>query len=217
MFDPIRIAIAMIPLATYLIIIGLIRLRPRVTVMSRPVDFLLTGMACVGIAVIGPIELFFPRAAYSVLGNWVWPVLLCLYVLIVMLVAFHYPPGVVVYGSAKESVRAAMAELIKDRDPLASWQAEVVRSEELGIQAMVEDSGIGDVTWIRSVGKTQNLVRWVELERSLHERFRQVPQNRNRSGWTCMISGAVAMLLAFGLLASDLGRLSQSMASFFQR
>ena len=95
MLDLLRFAIAILPLAAYFNVLGLMRLRSAPTVVSGAMDLLLLGLALLGVVAIGPIELFFPRAAYSLLGIWIWIVLIALYCFVLMLVALNTAPKLV--------------------------------------------------------------------------------------------------------------------------
>ena len=74
---------------------------------------------------IGPIELFFPRAAYSLLGDWVWIVLIALYFFVLMLIALNTSPKLVVYGLDHGKLRLQVCELLEneksERSGLATW------------------------------------------------------------------------------------------------
>jgi hypothetical protein len=215
MFDAIRIAVGILPIAAYFVVMGGLRLRKRPTVISRALDFLLVGLACLGLVAIGPIELFFPRAAFSVVGNWVWLVLLCLYMLVVLLIAFHFPPGIVVYGSQKERLRFHIEQILAERNAPFDWLGDVLRVESLGIQAQLDEGSGNGVCLIQAVGKKQNLVSWIELDRELHVRFRDEQSVGRQAGVTLMTLGMIAWLAAIGLLILDMDRLNDTIAFLF--
>ena len=212
MLDPLRIAVAVLPLGTYLFVIGMLRLRRFPTVISRPLDVLLLGMACVGLVAIGPLELFFPRAAFSVVGNWVWLVLLSLYALLVLLTAFHVPPGIVIYGASKETVRSIIETAYAERSINIEWLGDSFRSVTLNFYAQIEDAGWSSVCHIKSIGKTQNIAEWIDLDRSLHQRLAAVKPTGRESGLTWCGIGLVIVVVAFGFLASDLTRVNDTIA-----
>ncbi len=215
MLDPLRIAIAVLPLGTYLLVIGMLRLRRSPTVISRPLDVLLLGMACGGLVAIGPLELFFPRAAFSVVGNWVWLVLLSLYALLVLLIAFHVPAGIVIYGASKETVRSTIEAIYAERSFDIEWLGDSFRSVALNIHAQVEEAGWSSVCQIKSVGKTQNITEWIDLDRSLHQRLAAVKPTGHKSGLTWCGIGLMIIVIAFGFLASDLNRVNDTLAQLF--
>jgi len=215
MLDTLRIAIAMIPLGTYLVVMGMIRFKKLPTVISRPLDVLLLGMACCGLVAIGPLELFFPRAAFSVVGNWVWLVLLSLYALLVLLIAFHVPPGIVIYGASKETVRSFIQTGYAERAVVIEWLGDSFRSETLDIHAQIEEAGWSSVCHINSIGKSQNIAEWITLDRSLHHALASIKPAGRQSGLTWCGIGLAIIVIAFGFLASDLARVNETIAQLF--
>jgi hypothetical protein len=215
MLDTLRIAIAMIPLGTYLVVMGMIRFKKSPTVISRPLDVLLLGMACCGLVAIGPLELFFPRAAFSVVGNWVWLVLLSLYALLVLLIAFHVPPGIVIYGASKEIVRSFIQNGYAERAVVIEWLGDSFRSETLDIHAQIEEAGWSSVCHIKSIGKSQNIAEWITLDRSLHQTLASIKPAGRQSGLTWCGIGLAIIVIAFGFLAFDLARVNETLAQLF--
>ncbi|MCU0711630.1 MAG: hypothetical protein MUC43_06190 [Pirellula sp.] len=215
MIDPLRIAIALIPLGLYFFVIGMIRLKKSPTVISRPLDVLLLGMACGGLVAIGPLELFFPRAAFSVVGNWVWLVLLSLYALFVLLIAFHIPAGIVIYGATKEAVRSIIETGYAERGIKIEWLGDSFRSATPNIHAQIEDAGWSSVTHIKSIGKDQNIAEWIDLDRSLHNRLASEKPTGRGTGLTWCCIGLAVVVVAFGFLASDLTRVNDTLAQLF--
>ena len=67
--DPLHFSVAAIPLAVYLLLIGILNLRkkPFVTTGARDSAALAIGIA--GLMIIGPMKLFFPEGAGSRFGT----------------------------------------------------------------------------------------------------------------------------------------------------
>ena len=135
MLDLLRFAFAILPLAAYTNVLGLLRLRARPTVISGAMDTLLLGLALIGLVAIGPIELFFPRGASALLGGWVWFVLLALYFFILMLVALNTSPKLVVYGLDSKSLKQHVCEVLEQQKIRAEWLGDLVDLPELGVRA----------------------------------------------------------------------------------
>ena len=85
--DYFRYAIAIGPIGLYWVLIGYLYQRANPMLINAAQDTLLFGLGSVGLVLIGPMELFFPNAAYSLLGSWTWFFLLCLYAFIVLFVS----------------------------------------------------------------------------------------------------------------------------------
>ena len=85
---PLAAYFALLPLAAYLTLFGGLRLSGRPWVTSGGRDIFAVAVAISGLIAVGPAELFFPRAASSLFGAGIWPVLGFLYFLIVTLLRF---------------------------------------------------------------------------------------------------------------------------------
>lgn len=215
MLDPIRIAFALLPLGAYLSVMGMLRWRKHPTVLSRSFDLLLLGMGMAGMMAVGPIELFFPRAAYSLVGNWVWLILLSLYFLVLLLIVFHVPPGLVIYGISKDRLRKTLEKGLMERNVSYSFQGDAIRMESVGIHALLADAGTRDVASLLAIGSNQNLLEWVRLEQELSRSLRlERIESTAPASWYVALSG-VLFFVAFWFLASDTQSLRDAMAALF--
>ena len=213
--DLLRFAIALLPLAAYANVLGLLRLRACPTVLSGAMDLILLGFAVIGLIAIGPIELFFPRAAYSLLGGWVWIILISLYLFVLMLLALNSTPKLVVYGLDRTALREQVCDLLQTEQIRSEWMGDLLELPELGVRACIEQAGRG-VSQIHSTGKQQNLTGWFTLERLLvnklaSTRIRQLPLAVLWLNVSFVLFGIAAVLIA-----NDLPRLQQAMASIFE-
>lgn len=211
MYDPIRFAFALLPLAVYFGVLGSLRMRPYPTIVSRSLDILLLGLGCVGIIAIGPLELFFPRAAYSLIGNWVWLVLLSLYLLVLLLVAFNMPPGVVVYGINKDRLREELCRHFEDKQVHHEWLADTFRAPACGLYGQVSSAGSRDISILCAVGQEQNLMEWLKLERAVAQRIQKATLDRSPMGYWCGLASAALFIVSFSMLFQYLDNLSQVM------
>ena len=216
MLDLLRFAVAILPLAAYTNVLGLLRLRSRPTVLSGAMDLLLLGLAVIGVIAIGPIELFFPRAAYSLLGIWVWIVLIALYLFILMLLALNTPPKLVVYGLDHEALRVQFCELLEEEHIRAQWLGDLVELPELGVRACIEPAGRGGVSQIHSAGGQQNLTGWFTLERLLVNKVSSVRNRQYAQGIALVCVSLLLLGIAVLLISNDLPRLQQAMVTLFE-
>jgi len=83
--DPVRWGVAVGPASMYLLLLGAVNLSRRPLLVSGGRDAAALGLAVSGLAVVGPIELFFPFEAWSKFGSIVWVLLLALYAMCVVL------------------------------------------------------------------------------------------------------------------------------------
>ena len=215
MLDLLRFAIALLPLAAYANVLGLLRLRSCPTVLSGAMDLILLGFAVIGLIAIGPIELFFPRAAYSLLGGWVWTILIALYLFVLMLLALNTTPKLVIYGLDHSQLREQVNDMLQKEEIRSEWLGDLLELPELGVRACLEQAGRG-VSQIHAAGKQQNLTGWFTLERLLVDklastRIRQRPQAILWLNISFVLFGIAAILIA-----NDLPRLQQAMVSIFE-
>lgn len=215
MLDPIRFAFALLPLGAYLSVLGMLRWRKHPTVLSRSFDLLLLGMGLAGMVAVGPIELFFPRAAYSLVGNWIWFVLISLYFLVLLLIVFHVPPGIVVYGMQKESLRNTIERWLVERGVAYSMQEDAILMESLGIHALLVAAGNRDVASLQAIGPRQNLLEWIRLEHEISQAVRREAIVSAGKGIPYILLSAAFMLIAFWFLASDTQALRDAMTALF--
>ena len=216
MLDLLRFAIALLPLAAYANVLGLLRLRTKPTVLSGAMDILLLGLAAVGLVAIGPIELFFPRAAYSLLGSWVWVVLIALYVFVVMLIAMNSTPRLIVYGLDSQAFRELMRQTLDEQRIQADWLGDLVELPELGIRAFVEPASRSQVSQIQAAGKQQNLSGWLTLERLLVEKAAGLRATHRSQAAVWLGISFVLFGIASLLIGFDLPRLRETIAMFFE-
>lgn len=216
MLDLLRFALAILPLAAYTNVLGLLRLRASPTVLSGAMDTLLLGLAVVGVVAIGPIELFFPRAAYSLLGGWVWFVLIALYFFILMLIALNTSPKLVVYGLDANELKKQLCESLAENQIQADWLGSLVELPELGVRACIEPAARGCISQIQAAGKAQNLTGWFTLERLLVEKVSGLRTGQRGEAAFWLLTSCALFGLAAVLISNELPRLQQAIASFFE-
>ena len=215
MLDLLRFAIAILPLAAYFNVLGLMRLRSAPTVVSGAMDLLLLGLALLGVVAIGPIELFFPRAAYSLLGIWIWIVLIALYFFVLMLMVLNTAPKLVVYGLDHRSLRTQLCELLDQEKIRSEWLGDMVDLPDLGVRACIEPAGRGCVSQVHSAGKQQDLTGWFTLERLLAKKISKSNIDQRGQAILLLLTSFVLFGIAVLLISNDLPRLQSVVVSFF--
>lgn len=216
MLDLLRFAIAILPLAAYTNVLGLMRLRSAPTVVSGSMDLLLLGLALMGIVAIGPIELFFPRAAYSLLGIWVWIILIALYFFVLMLLALNTSPKLVVYGLDHRNLRLQFCELLEQERIRSEWLGDLVDLPDLGVSAYIEPAGRSCVSQIHSAGNHQNLTGWFTLEQLLVKKVSKSSIDQRGQACFWLLTSFMLFGVAVLLISNDLPRLKKVAASVFE-
>src|SRR5438045_1535103 len=136
--DALHVAIALGPVATYLVVLGIVNLssRPLVTTAAR--DALALAIALAGFVVVGPMELFLVEEAAALYGGWVWAVMLVAYALVVLLVVLLLRPRIIIYNIALEQLRPLLADVVARLDPEARWAGESLVMPSLGVPLHLE-------------------------------------------------------------------------------
>lgn len=214
--DFLRTGFAILPLGCYLIVLGLLRFRKHPTILSRGFDLLLLGLGCVGLISVGPIELFFPRAAYAMLGNWVWLVLFGLYALILLLIAFNAPIGFIAYGMNRERLKSLLSELLQEENVEHQWQGDCLHIPEWSIQGFVADAGRGDIASMMAIGNQQDVMQWVRLEQAVAKRAEYIPTLKLKNGEKLLSGGSLIFGIAFVCFYFQLERLREALAWIFE-
>ena len=105
MTDPFSMALAFGPLAIYLIVIGMVQCSPRPLVTTGWQDTFALGIGVCGLLMVGPLNLFFPNAAYGMLRWIVWVMLAAFYILSLLLIVLTMRPRLMIYGATVEQIR----------------------------------------------------------------------------------------------------------------
>jgi hypothetical protein len=195
--DPFRLAIALVPLAAYLLLLALVNLRRRPFLTSGGSDLAALGVALSGLAFVGPIELFRPEAATTEFGNFIWPVMVVFYWLWVLLAVLVGRPRLVVYNVSSEELHPVIAEAASRLDPDSRWAGSSLALPNLGVQLHMESFDLMRNVSLASSGSRQNLDGWRELARALAAGLKPVRVKPNPRG-------IGFLLLALALMAGSL-------------
>ncbi len=182
--DPLRMAIALVPVAAYFLLIGLLNIRRRPFMTTGGCDLAALGAALSGLVLVGPIELFRPEAASAEFGSYVWFFLLVFYWLWVWLAVLLARPRLVVYNISGDELRPLLAEAARAIDSQSRWAGDSLALPTLGVQLHVDTSEIMRNASIIAVGAKQNLAGWRQLAAELHGRLEtlRVPPNPRSLG-----------------------------------
>jgi hypothetical protein len=165
--DPFRLAIALVPLAAYVLLLAIVNARRRPFLTSGGSDLAALGAALSGLVFVGPLELFRPEAATREFGNYIWLALLVFYWLWVILVVLVSRPRLVVYNINVEELRPVLAEVAGRLDSEARWAGNHLTLPGLGVQLHLDSfDAMRNVSLVSSGGK-QNVDGWRRLAREL--------------------------------------------------
>ena len=170
--DPLRLTIALVPLASYALLIGLINARRRPFITTGGADLAALGTALSGLILVGPIELFRPEAASAEYGRYVWIFMLVFYWLCVLLAVLLSKPRLVVYNISIDELRPILAETARSIDAQARWAGDSLALPTLGVQLHLQSFELMRNVSLVSSGDAQDLAGWRKLGSNLYQRLR---------------------------------------------
>ena len=164
---PLRLAIALVPLAAYCVLLSLVNARRRPFITTGGCDLAALGAALSGLILVGPIELFRPEAASAEFGGYVWLFLLVFYWLWVWLAVLVARPRLVVYNIRGEELRPVLAEVARKLDSHARWAGDSLSLPNLGVTMHIECFEIMRHCSLVSSGGKQDLEGWQRISAEL--------------------------------------------------
>jgi hypothetical protein len=215
MTDYLRYAVALAPMGMYWTLIGYLYQRSHPTVLNGAQETLLLGMGAVGWIAIGPMELFFPNAAYAVLGEWTWLFLLALYSFLVLFLALNRRPQWTIYGMASAPLRDLLGRVLSEEKLEHRWLGNVLEVPELGMRAIVEPANLADrSSQLSPAGRSQDHVGWHRLERMLAMRLGSLPSNQG--GWAWIYAGVAVLCISLAMILFDITHLMSIVSQWME-
>lgn len=213
--DPFHLSVALLPLAIYLLAMGLIHLAQRPLLTTGARDLAALGVALTGLVLVGPMELFVPEEAALRFGVYTWLLLLAFYGLCVSLIVLISRPRLIVYNIGIERLRPLLANVVARIDPAARWAGDSLvlsvgqRSDEenaghpVAVQLHIEATpGTRHVALV-SNGPVQNFQGWRILELGLASELRQVRVPMNPLGWGLVSSSALLLVTCLAYMLTS--------------
>jgi hypothetical protein len=195
--DPLRFCLAFVPLAAYFVALAGVHLRRRPVMVSGFRDSAALALALSGLAIVGPVELFFPREAGVVFAQYVWLLLGALYGLGVLLVLLAERPRLVIYDLTLDELRPLLARACERVDPTTRWAGQSLSLPGAGMELRVDPSWLRTIS-IRTLGATPPPEAWRRLHAALCVELREVRGRRNLPA--ALVFGGLGMLLAAATL-----------------
>ena len=201
--DPLRMCIALGPVAVYMLVLGALNRSRRPLVVSGVRDTAALGLAISGMMLVGPLELFAPTAAVVRYGWYVWPLLVAFYAMCLVLVLLMMRPRLIVYNISADELRPILADLAARLDPDVRWAGDGMHSPRLGVHLHFEPS-----VWMRNVtllssGGHQDHQGWRRLEHELSTALGPIELRRNPRGYSLLSAGTLILLWLMINIARD--------------
>jgi hypothetical protein len=177
--DPLRLAIALVPVAAYALVLALVNARRRPFLTSGGSDLAALGVAISGLMFVGPLELFRPEAATREFGNYILLFLLSLYWLGLVLVLLLARPRLVIYNTSSEELRPVLADSAGRLDPEARWAGNHLTLPTLDVHLHLDSLNIMRNVSLVSSGSQQNIDGWRRLASELRRSLATVRTRRS--------------------------------------
>lgn len=216
--DPLHFCIAVAPLAVYLLLLGILNLRGRPFVTTGARDAAALGIAISGLVIAGPMELFFPEAAASHYGYFVWVLLISFYGLCVSLIVLLMRSRIVVYNVTAEQLRPILSQVAMELDRKSRWTGDSLLIPAISVHLHVEA-----VDWLRNVqltsgGLNQSFEGWRKLELELNRSLKTIRVGPNILGiGMLVVAGVLTITSATWMMIADPQSVAQSLDSFLRR
>jgi hypothetical protein len=213
--DPLRLTIALLPLASYCLLLGILNARRKPFLTSGGADMATLALAVSGLVFIGPIELFRPEAATVEFGTYVWVFLLLLYWLCVWLAVLLARPRLVIYNISSAELRPIVAEAARSLDPQARWAGDSLSLPTVGVQLHLETFEIMRNVSLVASGAQQNLATWRQLGTLLSERLENLTVDSNPRWLGIVLFAIVLLATSFIHMLNHPQQIAQAMQEIF--
>ncbi|MCC6125534.1 MAG: hypothetical protein IT426_11270 [Pirellulales bacterium] len=210
--DPLRLCLALGPLAVYLLLLGAINLARRPFLVSGGRDLAALALALAGLAVVGPFELFLPEESIVVFGGYVWLMVLALYALWITMLILMLRPRLVIYNIAVDKLRPILADVVEKLDGDARWAGDSLVLPGLGVQLHLDSYRAMKNVSLKSIGGRQNFPGWKKLETALSAALVREEVPRNFRGSNLLLAGLLLAAVSIAAIVRNPQSLSQTLA-----
>lgn len=199
MFEPFPALVAFTPLILYLLAFALVRISGKVCVITGGTDTAALLFAISGLVVVGPMELFFPKATAYLLGIWVWVPLLLLYLLFGCLFVISGASKLVVYGRTAETLFESLTRAAQaiDSSAVADYDSGQVHLPKVGAHLRLDSAPGHDCINVIAFEPLLPVAFWQSLRNYLRSELRRTRPPKPRRGVPALL---LAMLMAFWLV-----------------
>jgi hypothetical protein len=209
--DSLHLAVALGPLAVYLLLLGAVNLSSRPFVTNGARDAAALGVGIGGLVIAGPMELFLPEATAFRFGALAWVLLLVFYALCLTLFVLLMRPRLVIYNIHREDTRPLLANLVSQLDRQARWAGESLTMPQLGVHLYVESFAPMRIVQLVSAGPRQSYEGWRQLERALAGALKSSAGSRNPVGVTLVCFGTLLAVIVTICMVQDAETVAQSL------
>jgi len=214
--DPLRLAIALVPLAAYFTLLALLNARRRAFITTGGCDLAALGAALSGLVLVGPIELFRPETASANYGGYVWLFLLVFYWLWVWLAVLVARPRLVIYNASGAELRPILAETARGLDPQARWAGDSLTLPTLNVALHMECFEIMRHSSLVASGGKQNMAGWNRLSAELRTQLASLRVASNPRWLGLMLMAIMLMALSITHMANHPQQVAQAVQEMLE-
>ena len=193
-----HLAVALLPLALYLLWQGAKSLRLRPRWISGTANTLGVAWAMLGLCVVGPLPLLLPDHAIQRFNVLIWWMVLVLYILVTILIVLLSRPHAYVANITREVLKPLVADIVMRMDSRCAWAGDSASLPQLGLEFRIEPQPFFKTVQIQALGAHPNMAAWDQLQRELRAAIRPLRTGVNLWGWSLIFAGSgLLALLAF--------------------
>ncbi|MDZ4820163.1 MAG: hypothetical protein SGJ20_14440 [Planctomycetota bacterium] len=214
--DPVPLAVALGPLALYMLYLAGINLLRRPVLVSGAMNSAAVALSVSGFVVVGPMGLLLPEGAVNVFGAWVWLLMLGFYGLSVTLCILLSRPRLVIFNLSAEQLRPVLAEVVAKLDSEVRWAGDSLMLPHLGLQFHLEPYSPMRSLSLVSIGDRQSFAGWQRLEKDLRVALRQTEVSPNPRGFSFLTCGLLLLSWPIYLTIKDGTAVAQALREMFR-
>lgn len=193
-----HLAVALLPLALYLLWQGAMSLRLRPRWISGTANTLGVAWAMLGLGVVGPLPLILPDHAIQRFGVLIWWMVLTLYILVTILIVLLSRPHAYVANITREALKPLVADIVMRMDSRCTWAGDSVCLPQHGLEFRLEPQPMFKTVQLQALGPKPSMEAWDTVQRELRAAIRPLRTGVNPWGWSLIFAGSgLLVLLAF--------------------
>jgi hypothetical protein len=209
--ERVHLAVALTPLAIYLLRLGLLNLLHWPVVKSGAQNIAFLGFGLSGFVIVGPMGLFLPNAAANQFGPWVWLLMIVFYGLCITLWILLARPRLIIYNASVELVRPVLANIATKLDGEVRWAGDSVVMPHANVQLHLEAYAPMRNVSLVAIGEQQSYSGWQRLGRELRAGLRATEVPRNPRGFSFLAVGIVMASWPFYLMIREGDAVAQTL------
>ena len=192
---------ALMPLAIYLIYLGLLNLSCRPRVLLGAIDSLALSIGISGLVIIGPLQILLPSAVMVRFGENIWYPMVLLYLFGATWLLLLSRPRIVIYGIRPYAFQMSLSSVLTRNQWSADQNENIVRIHELGIDLEIYVFPMMQNVILRPVQSQQSLRGLAKAASRSDDRITNTIGMQLRIGiWFGLMCGLVVAAIGCALI-----------------